>query len=86
VGNHKCGCNHKENGLEMELWNYAIKKVNAPKVTLDPLVYVELSGISFLVANCQKGTFTGEIDKAIFFTLMHTGYRSTDDLDLNIEE
>jgi hypothetical protein len=68
IGNRKCGGTHKENGVDIENWNNAIKKVNAPLVTLDPLDYVELSDVSFLVETSQNGNFTGERDKAILFT------------------
>ena len=53
-------------------------------MSIEPLDPIELSDASFFLTACQKGTFTGERDKAIIFTLVDTGTRAQEFLDLNI--
>lgn len=75
-----------ESEVEPDDWKNPIGKVKAPKVSIEPLNPVELSTISALITACQKGTFTGERDKAILLTLLDTGARAKEFLDINLDD
>lgn len=81
----KAFLNWFENEEEPENWKNPIRKIKAPKVPNEILEPVELSTIYDLVNICGKG-FTGERDKAIFLTLVDTGCRANEFLNIDLED
>ncbi len=75
-----------ENEVELDNWKNPIQKVKAPRVPIEPLDPVELADVSAMVDTCQKGTFTGDRDKAILMCLLDTGSRAQEFLDINLED
>jgi integrase/recombinase XerD len=62
-----------------------IRKVKAPKVTLEPLPCVELETVKALLDTCEN-TVIGKRDKAILLILLDTGCRAGELLRLNLED
>jgi site-specific recombinase XerD len=81
--------NFFEEEAEPERWKNPIRKVGAPKVPDVPIEPTPVGEISKLIGTCDKNTFYGTRDRAIFLTLLDTGVRtmelvSTDLEDLNL--
>jgi integrase/recombinase XerD len=70
-------------------WKNPMKKIKPPKLPVEPLEPVSLEDIKALIGSCERGTFIGERDLAIFHFLLDTGVRAQElcnvmlaDLDL----
>ncbi|MGD2156737.1 MAG: tyrosine-type recombinase/integrase [Anaerolineales bacterium] len=79
-----------EDEVEPEDWRNPIRKVKAPRVNLDPIDPVPIETIRAMLSICERQTFEGDRDRAIFLTLADTGVRAgellrmdLDDIDLN---
>jgi integrase/recombinase XerD len=75
-----------EQEYEPEEWHNPIKRVPPPKVPQEQLAPVELSTVQKLTDQCEKGTFTGTRDKAIFLVLLDTGARAHEFLAVDLAE
>jgi site-specific recombinase XerD len=75
-----------ENEAEPDNWHNPIKKVKAPKVPLEPLEPASLQDISKLIDTCNKGTFADIRDKAILLSLLDTGARAQEFLNINLAD
>ena len=75
-----------ENEVEPENWHNPIKKIKSPKIPLEPLEPVDLQDIYKMIITCNKGTFIGDRDKAILLSLLDTGARSQEFLDINLTD
>lgn len=52
---------------EPDAWTNPIHKVKAPKLTIQPLLPVEVEDVSLLVKACNSGSFLEYRDKALVF-------------------
>jgi integrase/recombinase XerD len=75
-----------EDETEPEGWKNPIRKVRAPKQTVEPIEGVSPETVLQLVKVCERGTFTGDRDAAILLALLDTGARAREFLDLNLED
>jgi len=75
-----------ENEVEPENWHNPIKKIKSHKVPLEPLDPVDLQDISKMIDTCNRGSITGDRDKAILLCLLDTGARAQEFLDMNLED
>lgn len=71
---------------EREAWRNPIKKVQAPKVSKEPIEPVSWEAVTLMLKTCQRGDFTGNRDAAIFLVLMDTGARANELLDINLDD
>ena len=75
-----------EDEVEPEDWKNPIRKVKAPKVSLEPLEPVSLDTVKALSEACPRNTFTGIRDQAIFLSLLDTGARASEFLNIDLED
>lgn len=75
-----------EDEFEPEHWKNPIRKVSAPKTSIEPLEGVSKEDVYLMVDQCEKNTFFGERDKAILLTLLETGVRASELIDINLED
>jgi integrase/recombinase XerD len=75
-----------ENEIEPESWKNPIRKVKAPRLTLEPLNPADPETIKRLITTCEYGEFHGDRDKAIFFALLDTGCRASEFLSIDIPD
>jgi integrase/recombinase XerD len=75
-----------ENEAEPEGWNNPIRKVDAPRVDLDPIQGVSVSDVLKMTRACKRGTFAGDRDAAILLCLLDTGCRAREFLSINLEQ
>jgi integrase/recombinase XerD len=75
-----------ENEIEPEGWKNPIRKVKAPKLTLEPLNPADPETIRHLLSTCEYGKFHGDRDKAIFLALLDTGCRASEFLSIDIPD
>jgi len=66
-------------------WKNPMRKVKAPKVSAETIEPVSIQDVTALLATCTAG-FSGMRDKAIILTLLDTGARAQEFLDLNLED
>ncbi|MFC2065197.1 tyrosine-type recombinase/integrase [Chloroflexota bacterium] len=75
-----------EDEAEPEGWSNPIRKVKAPKVPIQPIEPVSHQTVARMVKVCQRGTFTGDRDIAILLSLLDSGARITEFLNINLED
>jgi site-specific recombinase XerD len=75
-----------EDEVEPEGWSNPIRKVNAPKVPIEPIEPVSLDTVGQMLKSCKKGSFAGDRDVAILLCLLDTGARANEFLNINIED
>jgi site-specific recombinase XerD len=75
-----------EDEVEPEEWKNPIRKVKAPKVNLEPLEPVPINTVKILCDACPKNTFTGIRDRAIFLSLLDTGARASEFLNMDLDD
>lgn len=63
-----------------------IRKVKTPHVPKKQLPCLEMSDLTKLISVCEKDDFAGLRDRAIIFTLLDTGARSSEFLDMTSED
>jgi integrase/recombinase XerC len=66
-------------------WKNPMRRVKTPKLSIQPIEPVPLHDVSALIATCDHA-FHGARDKAIMLTLLDTGARAKELLDLNLED
>lgn len=67
-------------------WSNPIEKIKAPRVHQNPLEAISLESINKLLDTCLDISFTDFRDRAIILSLLDTGLRASELLDLNIED
>ena len=72
-----------ERELEPPGWRNPIRKVNAPKVAIEPLEPASKETIEAILETC-KNNYYGLRDKAIILVLMDTGVRASELLSINL--
>ena len=75
-----------ENDAEPEEWKNPIKKVRAPIKSEEPLKPVSIEKINQLVSTCSGESFTNYRDTAILLSLLDTGARAGEFLQINMED
>jgi site-specific recombinase XerD len=75
-----------EDEVEPEDWKNPIRKVKAPKVSLEPLEPVSIDTVKALSEACPRNTFNGIRDRAIFLSLLDTGARASEFLNIDLED
>jgi integrase/recombinase XerD len=69
-----------------EGWDNPIHKIKAPHVPVLPLEPVSIKTVSQLVRVCERGSFTGDRDAALFLCLLDTGARANELLSMNLDD
>lgn len=67
-------------------WKNPIRKVPAPKVPTDPLEPVDNQVVLAMIEKCDRSTFNGARDQAIFYTLLDSGLRANELLNVDLED
>lgn len=74
-----------EKELEPDGWKNPIRKVKAPKLEDKIIEPVDLKTVKALEDVCDRKSFSGARDCAIFLCLLDTGARAQEFLDMNLE-
>ena len=75
-----------DNEYEPEDWKNPIKKVKAPKQSQEIIEPVSFNSIAALLGSCIEGTFQGDRDTAIILTLLDTGARASEFININLDD
>jgi len=75
-----------EDEVEPVDWKNPIKKVKAPIKPDEPLEPVSIEAINKLIETCNGGSFTDLRDKAILLSLLDTGVRAGELLEINLDD
>ena len=75
-----------EDEVEPEGWKNPIRKVKAPRVSIEPLEPIDLEVLRALLKTCQLKTFLGDRDRGIMLTLIDTGVRAKKLLRIDRED
>lgn len=75
-----------ESEVEPEHFKNPIRKVKAPKVALEPLEPADPKALSSMIEKCHQSKFTGARDKALFLSLIDTGCRASEFLDIDLAD
>lgn len=75
-----------ENEYEPEDWKNPIKKVKAPKQSQEIIEPVSFETIASLLGTCVEGTFQGDRDTAIILTLLDTGARASEFINIDLDD
>jgi integrase/recombinase XerC/integrase/recombinase XerD len=67
-------------------WKNPMLKLKPPKVAIEPLEPIPMEDVRALIGTCQRGTFTGERDRAIFLFLLDTGARAQELCNITLED
>lgn len=74
-----------ENEVEPQDWTNPIKKVKAPKMSIEPLDPVDIETVKAMIEVCSHN-LTGQRDKAMMFFLLDTGVRASELVSINLED
>jgi len=74
-----------ENEVEPQGWTNPIKKVKAPKMSIEPLDPVDIESVKAMMKVCSYN-LTGQRDKALMFFLLDTGVRASELVSINLED
>ena len=75
-----------EEETEPDNWKNPIEKIKAPRLAVQPIEGIKLETIKTLVSVCDRSTFTGLRDIAIFYALFDTGARAREFLAVDLED
>jgi integrase len=78
--------NFFEEEVEPENWRNPISKVAGPKVSGAPLKPASVGEVSKLLETCDRSTFYGSRDKAIFLVLLDSGIRAGELLGIDLAD
>ena len=74
-----------ENEVEPQGWTNPIKKVKAPKMSIEPLDPVDIEAVKAMMAVCPHN-LTGHRDKAMMLFLLDTGVRARELVSIKLED
>ena len=66
-------------------WKNPIRRVKAPKLPTDPIEPISMEDINLMLGICV-GNFSGQRDKALMLSLLDTGARAKELLNINLED
>ncbi len=75
-----------ENEYEPKDWRNPIKKVKAPKLSQEIIEPVSFDTINTLLEACIEGTFQGDRDASIILTLLDTGARASEFINIDLND
>jgi site-specific recombinase XerD len=75
-----------ENEIEPEGWRNPIRKINAPRLIVEPLNPADPEIVRCLISTCENGKFYGDRDRALFLALLDTGCRASELLNIDIPD
>jgi integrase/recombinase XerD len=75
-----------ENETEPDDWRNPIRKVKAPKLTIEPLQPVPLEIVEKLIATCSGRSFNQIRDRTIMLFLLDTGVRASELCAVDLED
>ncbi|MEI6289445.1 MAG: tyrosine-type recombinase/integrase [Chloroflexota bacterium] len=67
-------------------WKNPIKRVRAPKVSIPPISGISLEKFTAMIKTCTVASGTGKRDIAALLTLLDTGVRVTEFLNMDIKD
>jgi len=73
-----------EDEVEPKDWSNPIHRVKAPKVPLEPIEPVSIETVTKMIKACDRDTFTGDRDIAVFLCLLDTGARASEFLNIDL--
>lgn len=74
-----------ENEVEPKDWSNPIRKVKAPKMSIEPLDPVDIEAVKAMMEVCPSNLI-GQRDKAMMFFLLDTGVRARELVSINLED
>lgn len=74
-----------ENEVEPKDWTNPIRKVKAPKMSVEPLDPVDIESVKAMMEVCSNN-LTGMRDKAMMVFLLDTGVRASELVSINLED
>jgi len=74
-----------ENEVEPKDWTNPIRKVKAPKMSIEPLDPVDIEAVKGMMEVCPNN-LTGLRDKAMMLFLLDTGVRASELVAINLED
>jgi site-specific recombinase XerD len=74
-----------ENEVEPLDWSNPIRKVKAPKMSIEPLEPVDIEEVKAMMAVCSNN-LTGLRDRAMMLFLLDTGVRASELVSINLED
>jgi integrase/recombinase XerD len=75
-----------EKEAEPEGWSNPIRKVKAPKVSLEPLEPVTHETVYKMIKACTQGSLLGDRDAALLICFLDTGGRASELLNLDLAD
>lgn len=75
-----------ENEVEPEGWKNPIKKVKAPRLTIEPLEPIDIEDVRAMMEACPKDSLVGLRDKAMMLFLLDTGVRASELLSISLSD
>jgi site-specific recombinase XerD len=73
-----------DNENEPQNWTNPIRKVQPPRVALEPLEPLSMDDLQAMLATCERRTFAGDRDKSILLCLLDSGCRAAEFCSLNM--
>jgi integrase/recombinase XerD len=74
-----------ENEVEPKDWSNPIRKVKAPKRSIEPLDPVDIEAVKAMMGVCSHN-LTGQRDKAMMLFLLDTGVRASELVSISLED
>jgi len=71
---------------EPEGWSNPIRKVKAPRVSIEPLEPVSIDDLEKMLATCKGSDFYNVRDRAVMLFLYDTGARASEFCSVNLED
>jgi len=81
----KAFLNWYDTEIDDDNWHNPISKIQAPKISTEPLPGIPMRNIQKLLATCDK-SYTGQRDRAIILFLLDTGIRRAEFCSLNLAD
>ncbi len=75
-----------EREYEPHDWRNPMSRVQAPKLSQEPLPPISLDCLRAMLATCEPRTFLGDRDRAVLLCLLDCGARASEFLSLNLSD
>jgi integrase/recombinase XerD len=72
--------------VEPDNWKNPIDKIKPPRATIEPLQPIDVETIRAMTNLCARKDFTGDRDRSILLSLLDTGARAREFLDLDLQD